>query len=60
MKGVFDVLKDKLPIIGAVCLLILTIVNFMVKNETVTGIVGISLFIFVLVLYIISRSKKEN
>ena len=53
-------LKEKLPLICAVCLLILTIINFSVDNESVTGIVGISLFILVLILYIVSRNKKTS
>lgn len=56
----FKLLKDKLPIIGAICLLILTIVNYSVNNESITGIVGITLFILVLVLYIISRKQKDK
>jgi hypothetical protein len=52
-------LKEKLPLIGAFCLLILTIVNFTFNNESLTGIVGISLFILVLILYIISRKEKN-
>ena len=52
-------LKEKLPLIGALSLFILTIVNFLVNNESITGIVGISLFIFVLILYIISKKKTS-
>lgn len=51
-------LKERLPLIGALCLLILTITNFTVQDESITGIVGIVLFIFVLILYFISRIKK--
>jgi len=50
-------LKERLPLIGALCLLILTITNFTAPNESITGIVGIVLFIFVLILYFISRKK---
>ncbi|MGA5692106.1 hypothetical protein [Cytobacillus pseudoceanisediminis] len=50
-------LKERLPLIGALCLLILTITNFTVPNESITGIAGIVLFIFVLILYFISRKK---
>lgn len=51
-------LKERLPLIGALCLLILTITNFTAPNESITGIVGIVLFIFVLILYFISRKNN--
>jgi len=56
----FKFIKEKLALIGTLCLFIITIVNYTVNNETVTGIVSISLFIFVLILYIISRNTKVS
>lgn len=53
-------LKEKLPLIGAFCLLILTIVNFTFNNESLTSVVGISLFILVLILYVVSRKGKKS
>ncbi|EJR58932.1 hypothetical protein [Bacillus cereus] len=53
-------IKEKLPLIGAFCLLIITLVNYSVNNESVTGIVSISLFVFVLILYFISRNQKKD
>ncbi|CAI8948761.1 MULTISPECIES: hypothetical protein [Bacillus] len=54
----FEFIKEKLALIGTLCLFIITIVNYTVNNETVTGIVSISLFVLVLILYIISRNTK--
>ncbi|QWI68509.1 hypothetical protein ER45_016245 [Bacillus mycoides] len=53
-------IKEKLPLIGAFCLLIITLVNYSLNNESVTGIVSISLFVFVLILYFISRNQKKD
>ncbi|MBY0594921.1 hypothetical protein HRG49_13360 [Enterococcus faecalis] len=53
-------IKEKLALIGALCLFIITIVNYTVSNEAVTGVVSISLFIFVLILYIVSRNAKVS
>lgn len=53
-------IKEKLPLIGALCLLIITIVNYTISNDTVTGIVSISLFIFISILYVISRNIKQS
>lgn len=59
-EGSVSMLKERLPLIGAFCLLILTIVNYTVDSEFVTGIVGVSLFIFVLILYIVARNNKKD
>jgi hypothetical protein len=59
-RGYFVMLKEKLPLIGAFCLLILTIVNFTFNNESLTSVVGISLFILVLILYVVSRKGKKS
>jgi len=56
----FKFIKEKLGLIGTLCLFIITIVNYTVNNETVTGIVSISLFVLVLILYIISRNTKVS
>ncbi|MGN7198458.1 hypothetical protein ACTHS9_31460 [Bacillus mycoides] len=53
-------IKEKLALIGALCLFIITIVNYTVSNETITGVVSISLFVFVLILYIISKNTKAS
>ncbi|MEH6890917.1 hypothetical protein V7024_14550 [Bacillus sp. JJ864] len=52
-------IKEQLALIGAFCLFIITIVNYTVSNERITGVVSISLLIFILILYIISKSNKE-
>ncbi|CAI8819168.1 Bacteriocin immunity protein [Bacillus pseudomycoides] len=53
-------IQEKLALIGTLCLFIITIVNYTINNETITGIVSISLFILVLILYIISRNTKVS
>ncbi|CAJ1004168.1 hypothetical protein QO009_002250 [Brevibacillus aydinogluensis] len=55
-------MKDNLSLVGAICLLIVTIVNFSTDNQLITGTVGGILFLFVLILNIKSRldNKKAN
>lgn len=48
-------IKKNLSLIGAICLLIITIVNFSSNNNTLTGSVSMVLFVLVLVLFLISR-----
>ncbi|WP_187118407.1 hypothetical protein [Massilibacterium senegalense] len=52
-------LKSALPVIGCIFLFLLTLVNFTIKNEVVTGIVGIVLFFVVLVIFVITRKVKD-
>ncbi|MFB6469042.1 hypothetical protein ACE38V_20015 [Cytobacillus sp. Hz8] len=51
-------LKENVSLVGAICILIITIVNFSTDNQMITGIVGGSLFIFVLILKVKSRRKE--
>jgi hypothetical protein len=53
-------LKEKLPLIGALFLLIITIVNYSTHNESLTGVVSITLFVVILILYFISRGKTPS
>lgn len=52
-------LKDSLPIIGSVFLLLLTIVNFTIDNNVVTGVVSAVFFVIVLVIFLATR-KVDN
>ncbi|OHR63746.1 hypothetical protein HMPREF3291_03465 [Bacillus sp. HMSC76G11] len=52
-------IRDKLPLIGAAFLLIITLVNFTSNNNLFTGIVSVSLFLIIIILYFISK-KQEN
>lgn len=52
-------LKDSLPIIGSLFLLLLTIVNFIIENNTVIGILSAVFFVIVLVIFLVTR-KVEN
>lgn len=49
-----------LSLIGAICILIITIVNFSTDNQLVVGTVGGILFVFVLILNIISRKSRNK
>ena len=53
-------MKNNLSLLGAIAILIITIVNFASKDEIITGIVGGILFIFMLVLNIVSRKRANN
>jgi uncharacterized membrane protein YkvI len=53
-------LKEKLPVIGAIFLIALTIVNYTIKDEMITGVVGIILFFLLLILYFISKNQENK
>ncbi|MED3469338.1 hypothetical protein P4485_26470 [Bacillus thuringiensis] len=53
-------IKNKLPLIGAFCLFIVTLVNFFIENSMWKNYVSVSLFLFVLILYFISRDSKTK
>lgn len=50
-------LKDKLPLIGAAFLLIITIINLVSQNSLINGVISISLFLITIILYFISRRQ---
>ncbi|KJF45936.1 hypothetical protein KM890_15955 [Bacillus altitudinis] len=58
-KGDFF-MKNNLSLLGALAILIITIVNFATKDEVITGIIGGILFILLLVLNIVSRKRANN
>ncbi len=53
-------IKDKLPFIGAICLLLITLINYCIKDDFLTTCISLGLFLFVLFLYIISRNQKND
>jgi hypothetical protein len=53
-------IKKRLPLIGATCLFILTLVNFLVEDDLIVGIVGAVLFLFVIILSIITSRSTAN
>ncbi len=53
-------MKENLSLIGAIAILIITIVNLTTRSELITGIIGGVLFVFVLTLNIISRKSKNK
>ena len=53
-------LKERLPVIGAAFLFMITIVNFTRKDETVTGIVSISLLVLTFILYVLSKKGSKT
>ncbi|MEH7695038.1 MULTISPECIES: hypothetical protein [Bacillus] len=53
-------MKNNLSLLGALAILIITIVNFATKDEVITGIIGGILFILLLVLNIVSRKRANN
>lgn len=57
-RGFF--MKENLSLIGAIAILIITIVNLTTRSELITGIIGGVLFVFVLTLNIISRKSKNK
>ncbi len=52
-------IRNSLPIIGAFCLLILTLVNYFLESDFWKNCINISLFLFVLILFFISRDHKK-
>lgn len=54
-------IKDSIALIGALSVITISTVNYIGHNPLITGIVGISLLLLIITLYIISRDKKgEN
>ncbi|MGR5989484.1 hypothetical protein ACT7C6_02475 [Bacillus paranthracis] len=53
-------IKKTLPFIGAFCLLVLTLVNYFIENNFFKNCINISLFLFVLILYFVSRDYKKD
>ena len=53
-------LKEKLPVTGAIFLFALTIVNYTLKDEIITGVVGIILFFIMLILHFISKNQENK
>ncbi|SFJ37800.1 hypothetical protein SAMN04488574_11199 [Bacillus sp. 71mf] len=52
-------IRNRLPLIGAICLLLLTLFNYFLENDVWRNCISIGLFLFVLFLYLISRERKE-